>query len=127
MPGGTPLDTASYISLGSFKKDGSIVQTPVWVAPLDGKLVVFTLRETYKLKRVARNPKVRVAKCDVRGNILGQWFDGTCKIVEDAAHEKEAYAAFRDKYGLMMRLGDMMSTLTGRIKRRVMLEITLGA
>jgi uncharacterized protein len=126
MAGGTPLDTASYISFGSFKKDGSVVQTPVWVAPLEGKLVIFTLKETYKVKRVARNPKVRVAKCDVRGNILGPWFDGTCAIVEDAAHEKRAYASFREKYGLMMRLGDVMSTLTGRIKRRVVLEITLS-
>jgi PPOX class probable F420-dependent enzyme len=125
MSGGTPLDTASYISLGSFKKDGSVVQTPVWVAPLDGKLVVFTLRETYKIKRVQRNPAVRVAKCDVRGNILGGWFEGTCRVVDDKEHEKRAYASFREKYGLTMRLGDVMSTITGRIKRRVILEITL--
>jgi|SRR5437773_9623361 PPOX class probable F420-dependent enzyme len=126
MPGGTALDMVSYISLGSFKKDGSVVQTPVWVAPLDGKLVVYTLRETYKIKRVQRNPKVRVAKCDVRGNVLGPWFDGTCQVVTDPEHERRAYAAFREKYGLMMRLGDVMSTLTGRIKRRVILEITLS-
>lgn len=125
MSGGTPLDTASYISLGSFKKDGSVVQTPVWVAPLDGKLVVYTLRETYKVKRVRRNPAVRVAKCDVRGNVLGEWFEGTCRVVEDKEHEKRAYAAFREKYGLMQRLGDVMSTISGRIKRRVILEITL--
>src|SRR5262245_26524260 len=126
MPGGTPLDTASYISFGSFKKDGSQVNTPVWVAPLDGKLVIFTLRETYKVKRVQRNPKVRVAKCDVRGNLLGEWFDGTCRVVDDRAHEKRAYDALREKYGLTMKLGDIMSTLTGRIKRRVILEIELS-
>lgn len=125
MAGGTPLDTASYISFGSYKKDGSIVQTPVWVAPLDGKLMVYTLKETYKVTRVRRNPKVRIAKCDVRGNVLGDWYEGTCRIVEDPEHAKRAYAAFREKYGLMMRLGDAMSTLTGRIKRRVVLEITL--
>lgn len=127
MAGVTPLDTASYISLGSYKKDGSIVQTPVWVAPLDGKLVVFTLRETYKVKRVRNNPKVRVAKCDVRGNILGDWYEGTCRVVEDAEEEKRAYGAFREKYGMMMRLGDVMSTISGRIKRRVVLEIALAS
>jgi len=127
VPGGTPLDTAPYVSLGSYKKDGSLVETPVWVAPLDGKLVVYTLRETYKVKRVKRNPKVRVAKCDVRGKVLGQWHEGTCRIVEDPEEEKRAYASFRDKYGFMMRMGDVMSTLTGRIKRRVVLEITLSS
>jgi hypothetical protein len=127
MSDGTPLDTAQYISLGSYKKDGSLVQTPVWVAPLGGKLVVFTLRESFKVKRIARNPKVRVARCDVRGGSLGEWHEGTCHAVTDPAVEKQAYAALRKKYGLMMRMGDVMSTLTGRIKRRVVLEITLGA
>jgi uncharacterized protein len=123
---GTPFDQAPYISLGTYRKDGSIVATPVWVAPLDGKLVVFTLRETYKLKRVRANPSARVAKCDVKGKVEGEWRDGTCRIVEDPATEKRAYAALRKKYGLMMRLGDVMSTLTGRIKRRVVLEVTLA-
>lgn len=126
MPDGTPLDTASYVSLGSYKKDGSIVQTPVWVAPLDGKLFVYTLKETYKVKRIRRNPKVRLAKCDVRGNVIGQWYEGTCHVVEDPERERRAYAAFREKYGLMMRIGDVMSTLTGRIKRRIVLEIALA-
>jgi PPOX class probable F420-dependent enzyme len=87
--------------------------------------VVFTLRETYKVKRIQRNPAVRVAECDVRGKLLGGWQDGTCELVQDKEREKRAYAALRKKYGLMMRMGDVMSTLTGRIKRRVILEITL--
>jgi PPOX class probable F420-dependent enzyme len=120
----TPLDDASYISLGTYRKNGSIVQTPVWLAPLDGKLVVFTLRETYKVKRVENNPAVRVAKCDVRGKILGEWYEGTCRIVTDPEHAKRAYAALRKKY-LMMRVGDVLSWLAGRMKRRVVLEITL--
>ena len=125
MPAHTSLDDAQYISLASYRKDGSLVTTPVWVAPLDGKLVVFTLRETHKVKRIQRNPEVRVAPCDVRGKLLGDWRDGSCQLVEDRAYEKRAYAALREKYGLMMRLGDVMSTLTGRMKRRVILEITL--
>jgi uncharacterized protein len=127
MADGTPLDRESYISLASYRKNGTLVETPVWAAPLDGKLVVFTLRETYKVKRVQNNPAVRVAKCDVRGKVLGEWHEGTCKIVTDAEHEKRAYAALRKKYGLMMRLGDIASTLTGRMKRRIVLEIALAS
>jgi len=127
MADSTPLDRASYINLASHRKDGSLVETPVWAAPLSGKLVVFTLKETYKVKRIQRNPAVRVAECDVRGKLLGGWYEGSCRIVDDPEHEKRAYAALREKYGLMMRLGDVMSTLTGRIKRRVILEITLNA
>lgn len=126
MAAGTPLDDAQYINLASYRKNGTLVETPVWVAPLDGKLIVFTLRESYKVKRIQNNPKVRVARCDVRGNLRGEWMDGTCHLVTDKEHEKRAYGALRKKYGLMMRLGDIGSTLTGRIKRRVILEIALG-
>lgn len=125
MATGTPLDDDSYISLASYRKDGSLAETPVWAAPLDGKLVVFTLKETYKVKRVRNNPAVRVAKCDARGKVLGPWHAGTCKIVGDREHERRAYAALRKKYGLLMRVGDALSALTGRMKRRVVLEITL--
>jgi uncharacterized protein len=127
MGDGTPLDHDSYISLASYRKNGTLVETPVWAAPLDGKLVVFTLRETYKVKRVQNNPAVRVAKCDVKGKVLGEWHEGTCRLVTDAEQEKRAYAALRKKYGLMMRLGDIASTLTGRMKRRVVLEIALAS
>ena len=70
---------------------------------------------------------MRVAQCDVRGKVLGEWYDGTCRLVQDVAQEKRAYAALRKKYGLTMRLGDALSTLTGRMKRRVILEIQLNA
>jgi uncharacterized protein len=126
MPDGTPLDDAKYINLATYRKNGTLVETPVWTAPLDGKLVVFSLRESYKVKRVANNPAVRVARCDVRGKLLGDWLDGTCRLVVDPDHEKRAYAALRKKYGMTMRLGDVLSSLTGRIKRRVVLEIALS-
>ena len=121
----TELDDAKYINLGSYRKNGTLAKTPVWVAPLEGKLVIFTLRESYKVKRIRANPRVKVARCDVRGKLLGDWLEGSCAIVEDRTHEERAYAALRKKYGLMMRLGDLGSFLSGRMKRRIVLEVTL--
>lgn len=123
----TPLDQADYISLRSYKRDGTAVDTPVWCAPLAGKLVLFTLRESYKVKRVKRNPTVQVARCDMRGKLLGPWLDGTCRAVDDAEHESRAYAALTAKYGWRMRVGDFFSGLVGRKRRRVILEIALTA
>lgn len=122
---GTELDRDPYISLLSYKRDGGEVPTPVWAAPLDGKLVIFTLKDSFKVKRVRRNPKVRVAKCTVRGEIRGPWFAGTCAIVEDPQHEARAYAALNKKYGMMMRMGTFFRTLTGGLDKRVVLEVTL--
>lgn len=124
----TALDRVPYISLRSYKRDGGAVDTPVWTAPLDGKLYVFTLRESFKVKRIARNPKVQIAKCDIRGKLLGPWLDGECREVPAGSDvERRAYQAFADKYGLQMRIGNVLSRLSGRMKRRVMLEITVAA
>ena len=122
----TPFDKTAYISLRSFKRDGSPVDTPVWSAPLDGKLVLFTLRESFKVKRIARNPRVQVAACTINGKLLGPWHDASCHAVEDQAHESRAYAALTRKYGMMMRIGNVLSTLSGRIKRRLVMEIALA-
>jgi PPOX class probable F420-dependent enzyme len=122
----TPLDQADYISLRSYKRDGSAVDTPVWFAPLDDKLVIFTLRETYKVKRVQRNPKVQVARCDVRGKLQGPWHEATCRAVDEPERERRAYASLTEKYGWKMRIGDVMSALSGRKRRRVVLEIALA-
>jgi PPOX class probable F420-dependent enzyme len=121
----TPLDDARYMSLMSFKRDGTGVPTPVWTAPLDGKLVVFTARDSYKVKRIGRNPKVRVARCDARGKLLGPWLDGVCVIAEDPAQEGRIMDALTRKYGLQLRILNFFSGLTGRDKKRAYLEIAL--
>lgn len=124
---GTPLDADTYVSLRSFKRDGTAVDTPVWAAPLDGGLVVFTLRDSWKVKRIRRNPKVAVARCSMLGAVGGPWHAGTCRLVADPALEARAYAALETKYGWQMRLGTLMRRLVGGMERRVILAIALDS
>ncbi len=122
----TPLDNAEYINLETFKKSGDGVKTPVWCAPLEGKLVVFSEGKAYKVKRVRNNGKVRVAPCDVRGKVLGGWHEGTARVVDhDAAFEKRAYAALTQKYGWKMRILDFFSSLAGKKGKRALIQISL--
>ncbi len=123
---GTELDDARYISLLTFKRDGTGVETPVWTAPLDGKLVIFTGGESYKVKRIRRNAKVRVARCDARGKLLGPWFDGTCAIVEEGARQARIVEALTRKYGWQMRTLNFFATISGRAKKRAYLEVTIS-
>jgi PPOX class probable F420-dependent enzyme len=122
---GTPLDDEEYINLETFKKDGNGVKTPVWTAPLDGKLVIFSAGEAYKVKRLRRNPKCRAAACDMRGKVRGQWYEGTGRILDDPAEQARAHEALRRKYGWKMKVGDFFAGLSGRKKRRAFLEVTL--
>jgi hypothetical protein len=69
---------------------------------------------------------VRVARCDARGKLLGDWFDGTCAIVEDAGQRERMKAALVGKYTWQIRILDFFSSLFGRAKRRAYLEISLA-
>jgi PPOX class probable F420-dependent enzyme len=120
------LTDAKYVSLRSFKKDGQPVDTPVWFAALDGRLIVFTDGTSFKVKRIRRNPEVQIAACDMRGSLRGAWQSCTCRPVEnDAAYIARCYDALNQKYGLWMRAGTFFATLAGRVGRRLILEITL--
>lgn len=45
----TPLDDATYVSLRTYRRNGSPVDTPVWQAPLQGYLVADTDGRSYKV------------------------------------------------------------------------------
>jgi uncharacterized protein len=78
-----------YLSLETFKKSGEGVKTPVWfaagpVASLDSsdaKLYVYTIGVSGKVKRIRNNPRVRIAPCDMRGKLLGEWVEARAEIV----------------------------------------------
>jgi len=71
-----------YISLETFKKNGVGVKTPVWFVLHNHALYVYTEADSWKVKRIRNNPRVRVAVCNMRGDVKGQWLDGTASIVE---------------------------------------------
>jgi PPOX class probable F420-dependent enzyme len=122
----TELDDARYINLLSYKRDGNGVETPVWAAPLDGKLVIFSAGDAFKVKRIGRNPKVKVARCDARGKLLGPWLEGTCAIITDPAHHARMMDALMAKYGWQLRILNVFATIGGRVKKRAYLEVSLS-
>ena len=87
------LQGQKYINLETFRKNGRGVRTPVWFAgepeqaPPE-KLYVYSTADSGKAKRIRSNPHVRVAPCDVRGKVLGEWIDPRAEIVtgEEAEH-----------------------------------------
>ena len=60
-----------YVSLTSYRRDGTAVATPVWFVRQDGRLLVETGAASGKVKRIRRNPAVQVAVC-ARGRLRGR-------------------------------------------------------
>lgn len=118
-------ELGGYISLRTFKKNGAGVDTPVWFAESSGKLYVFTEADSFKVKRLRRNPRVQAARCGMFGALSGPWRDGHARIVTDGRLVARAYRALDKKYGWQMRLIDLLSKLAGRYDKRAILEIKL--
>ncbi len=119
------LDRQRYLNLATFRRNGRAVETPVWFALREGRLYVFTDGTSGKVKRLRANPRIRIAPCDMRGKLKGDWGEGQGRIIDEPAAVEAAYAVLRRKYGLQMRVIDFFSGLAGRISRRAILELEL--
>ena len=112
-----------YVSLATYRRNGIEVKTPVWIAEVAPRYYVFSAGDAGKVKRIRATPRVRIAACDVRGNIRSAWLEARARIVSDPALIAQVRKALRNKYGLLIRLTDVMATITGRIRRRAYIEI----
>jgi len=118
-----------YISLATFKKDGTRVATPVWLAREADHLYVITDPTSGKAKRLRNSSRAQVAACDMRGTVQGEYVDATAVLMDTAGSER-VNSLITAKYGLMARLfglRDTVSRLLGRsTSERVGIEITLS-
>lgn len=121
------LAKARYVNLETFRKNGTGVKTPVWAAPAGDELMIFTNGDSYKVKRLRRNPAIRIAKCNVSGKVKGPWHDGTARFVEDEAGKQEVLRALRKKYGWQMVLADWGGALRGSKKNWVFIAVRVGS
>jgi PPOX class probable F420-dependent enzyme len=80
----TPVFTGKYLSITSFKRDGTGVATPVWFVQEDGRLLVHTDANSYKVKRIRRNPEVTVAPCTATGRLLADPVRARAELLPDA-------------------------------------------
>ncbi|HVN60311.1 MAG TPA: PPOX class F420-dependent oxidoreductase [Gaiellaceae bacterium] len=73
-----------YLSLTSFRRDGSEVATPVWFVRDNGRLLVVTDAASYKVKRIRRNPEVTIAPCSARGRLLAEPQPAHAELLPDS-------------------------------------------
>ena len=122
-----PLADETYVNLATFRRDGREVRTPVWVAPsADGtRLVVYTNVNSGKVKRIRNGGRVRLAACNARGAVRGDWIEGAARVLDDPDEREAALGAMVRKYSLQMRVALALSKLTGRYAQRAALEISV--
>lgn len=119
------LQGEQYISLTTYRKNGTEKATPVWFVAQNGKLYITTQADSYKIKRIRHNDQVKFAACDVRGTLKNgaETFTGTATLHTADTHiAKSADQWLTQKYGLMYRGIRFMGRL--RNTNYIFIEVT---
>ncbi|MGR8949558.1 MAG: PPOX class F420-dependent oxidoreductase [Gammaproteobacteria bacterium] len=116
-----------FVSLATFRKSGAEVRTPVWIAAAGGTLYVYSEGQAGKVKRIRANGKARLAHCDMRGKLLGDFIEARGRVVDDAAERTRAFGALKAKYGWQMTIANVLSRVSGKFSKRAVLAFDLAA
>jgi len=110
----------NYISLETFKKNGEGVKTPVGFVLHENTFYVYTESDSWKVKRIRNNPRVRVAVCNIRGAIKGPWLDATASLVE--GDERLAADKLLDRKYFLKRVFNFLSRIDRHKRTMIRIE-----
>ncbi len=117
------IEGGNYLSFATRKRSGDWVATPVWFAPDAGNYYLFSAGDAGKVKRLRNFKEARIAACNVRGTLTGDWVDAAAYVLEKQADIDTALAALHRKYGWQMWAADFLSSMTGKKARRAYIRV----
>jgi len=79
------IGRSRYVSLTTYRKDGTGVATPVWHVVRGGELFVVSDANAWKVKRIRNNSHVVVTVCGIRGKIApgAPSAPGTARLLDE--------------------------------------------
>ena len=116
------LGKAEFVSIESFRKNGTGIKTPVWITEEGGKLQCWTGYDAWKVKRIRNNAQVNLAVCDRSGNIESDWVSAVGHVLDDPQAVKKQTQRMAKKFGLMFRMFQIVGAV--RRSKYVAIEFT---
>jgi uncharacterized protein len=124
MPDLDELAKSRFVTLTTFRSDGTPVPTAVLVASDgNGGLVVRTTETTGKIRRIRSNPSVIVTPSNFRGKPRGAGVPGWARILPDEDTDRCERRLLK-KYGLIVRIGLARSKRKHPDEKAVIINIT---
>ena len=114
------LGAQQYVELTTFRRNGKGVPTPVWIAPDGEDLLVVTVDDTGKTKRLAHTDRVELRPCSVRGEVApnAPRYAGRASVHRDAAAVARVKRAVGAKYGWWYRALTLVEPAMNRLPGR---------
>ena len=94
---------------------------------LDGEAALMTTRgQSWKVKRIRNNPKVKIGWSNSSGQRHGELYEGEAELLDDPEERQRAIAALDKKYRWQKKLIDFGLRFS-RDKTEAILKVTLKA
>jgi PPOX class probable F420-dependent enzyme len=93
-----------YLSVTSFKRDGTGIATPVWSVSDGRRLYAFTDLHSPKIWRMRRNPDVLVAPCWVNGKLRREPVSARAEVLTADADLERVQKLLLDRYKISYRV-----------------------
>lgn len=111
------LADEQYVSFTTFRKNGTAVPTPVWIAPDGERLAFLTEGDAGKVKRLRNNSRVELTPCDLRGRVKegAPTSTGNAVVSADPAEVKRVREVMAAKYGLQAKVFGWVEAIASRV------------
>ena len=118
------IGRSRYVSLTTYRKDGTGVATPVWHVVNSGELLVVSDADAWKVKRIRNNSHVVVTVCDFRGKIApgASSAEGTARLLDEA--DTEIGRALLARKYVLSRWGNWFAKIL-HLRRRPVIGIVV--
>jgi PPOX class probable F420-dependent enzyme len=105
-----------YLSVTSFKRDGTGVATPVWFVSDGRRLFAFTDLHSAKVRRIHRDPRVLIASCRVDGKLRRQPVSARAEVLTADSDLERVQKLLLERYKLSYRVVMLFYRLGRRLR-----------
>jgi len=105
-----------YLSVTSFKRDGTGVATPLWFVSDGSRLFALTDLHSPKVRRIRRNPRVLVASCRPDGKLRRELVEARAEVLTAGADLDRVQRLLIERYRVSYRLIMLIYSLGRRLR-----------
>lgn len=105
-----------YLSITTFKRDGTGVVTPVWFVSDGARLFAFTDLHSAKIRRIRNNPRVLVASCWVNGKLRRDPVTARAEVLTETSDLERIQKLLLERYPISYRVVMLFYRLGRRLR-----------
>ena len=107
-----------FVSVTSFKADGTGVATPLWFVSDGERLFALTDIQSGKVRRVRHDPRVVVAPCRPNGKLRGEPLPACVEVLTEDEDLERVQTLLIERYRISYRLMMLLYRLGRRLRGR---------